>query len=278
VIARVGDHSLHREWLNAPGELRNWDLILSYYGDLLETVGGGDWLLMAEKGTKWPVLHGLIQKNIDLIRQYDYVWLPDDDLACSCRDINRLFEICREEDIELAQPALTHDSYFSHTLTLYSPAFRLRYTSFVEIMAPCFRTDTLLKFLSTFKENLSAGGLEYLWSALLGPAAAMAVIDEVRIRHTRRIGSGPFYQLLQAAGTSLMEDMNRLIEKHRLRRRHWTRSAIRVTGEPLPDGFRFLCLYMWGLLRAAPKMKVRRRHLPYVWLSALYQQVKGRRP
>ncbi len=277
-IVRAGDGSLHTQWLNRSGEERNWDLIVSYWGDDPNAYCGGDWLRIDCKGLKFQAVNELIRTHGELVRKYDYVWLAEDDLACTCRDINRFFDICRHERLDLAQPSLTRDSYFSLAMTLESPFFRLRYTSFVEIMAPCFSADALVKLLPTFNESLSGYGLEELWVDLLGEEAPVAIIDEVQMRHTRPVGGGQLYKALGALGKSAWGELEEVFKKYGITgRRFWTRSAITKSGRRIPDGFRFLCLYGWGLLLAAPQLKVKRRELPRAWLTAMYQQVKGRK-
>ena len=107
VIARVGDGSEHPHWLNGPGEERNWDLIVSYWGDDPEVYRGGDWLRIDRKGLKYEAVNDLILTNGELVRSYDYVWLAEDDLACTCQDINRFFDVCHQERLDLAYRAKT---------------------------------------------------------------------------------------------------------------------------------------------------------------------------
>jgi hypothetical protein len=277
VIVRAGDGSLHTQWLNRPGEDRNWDLIVSYWGDDPDAYRGGDWLRIDSKGLKFEAVNYLLHNHRDLLGKYDYVWIAEDDLACTCGDINRLFDICRREQLDLAQPALALDSYFNLAITLQCPRFRLRYTSFVEIMAPCFSAAALAKVTPSMAESLSGYGLEELWVMLLGEDASVAIIDEVLMRHTRPMGGGQLYKALGAIGKSGWGELQQVFEKYGItQRRSWTRSAITRSGKTLPDGLRFLCLYGWDLLLAAPRLRVERRELPRVWLTAMYQQIKGR--
>ncbi|MGB9454815.1 MAG: DUF707 domain-containing protein [Bryobacteraceae bacterium] len=214
-IVRAGDGSLHTQWLNRSGEERNWDLIVSYWGDDPKAYRGGDWLRVDSKGLKFQAVDELIRTHGELVRKYDYVWLAEDDLACTCRDINRFFDICHHERLDLAQPALTHDSYFTLAITLESPCFRLRYTSFVEIMAPCFSADALVIVLPTLKESLSGYGLEELWVNLLGEGDSVAIIDKVQMRHTWPVGGGQLYKALEALGKSAWGELEQVFKKVR---------------------------------------------------------------
>lgn len=276
VIARVGDSSLHPNWLNGSGEERNWDLIVNYFGSDPDKYRGGDWLRIDSEGLKFPALYELIHGQEQLIRQYDYIWLPDEDLLCGCQDINRLFDICRREDLDLAQPALTHDSYFSHPITLHNSSFRLRRTTFVEIMAPCFSSDALWHLLPTMNENVSGWGLDHIWPVLLGEDSSVAILDEIPIRHTRPVGAGQYYKAVAELGKDAWKERDELLRLYgAVRQRYSVRSAITTSGSRLPDGFRLLFRYGWGLLTSARRLKIGWWYFPRLWMSAMFQQVKG---
>jgi hypothetical protein len=217
VIVRSGDSSLHSRWLaNPEGQPRTWDLIVNYFGNDPDKYLGGDWRRIDSKGPKWPALHELLINLGDTVKQYEYIWLPDDDLDCNCDDINRLFDICRRYRLSLAQPSLTPNSYISHMITRHNALFRLRFTSMVEIMAPCFDRNTLMELLPTFSENLSGWGLDSLWPKLIQDrGGSIAIIDDVQIRHTRPIGTAN-YGALAANGLTAQGEMRELLRRYNL--------------------------------------------------------------
>jgi hypothetical protein len=277
VLLRAGDTSIHSGWLGGPGAERNWDLIINYFGDDPDKFRGSDSLRLDNKGPKLRGLHDCILAHEQLIRGYDYIWLPDEDLACTCEGINRLFDVCHEYKLKLAQPSLTPDSYFTFPITLNSPPFRLRFTTFVEMMAPCFSRDALWRILPTMTENFSGWGVDHLWASMLAEdPSAIAIVDDVQIRHTRPVGGGKLYDPLKAAGTSAWDEQLTLEKKAGIAHRYWMSRAIRQSGREVPDGLRLLALYGWGLLDAAPHLKKGLGSFPRMFLSALWQQVKGR--
>ena len=194
VILRAGDTSLHEQWLEG-GTERNWDLIVNYFGDNAQRYRQDDARRIDSKGPKWPALHDLIRQLGDEVFRYERVWLPDDDLRASKDGINALFDIFEKHRLALAQPALTPDSHLGHLITLRNRSFRLRFTNFVEIMAPCFSRDFLKEMLPTFNENLSGWGLDFLWPSRIADWTRIAIIDAVSVCHTRQVG-GPNYQHL----------------------------------------------------------------------------------
>jgi hypothetical protein len=211
VITRAGDRSLHPHWTSSLAT-RDWDLVISYFGDDARRYRDAGDLRIDDKGPKYVGLHTLLQRE-DFWRDYDYIWLPDDDLAVVQSTISALFEVTASLDLTLTQPALSWSSFYSHPVTIRHPRFRLRMTNFVEIMAPCFKRSFLETCLPTLGENLSGWGLDWLWPCLLrGVSSRVAIIDDVTVTHTRR--RGPSYATLRAAGISPRAEMEALLRKY----------------------------------------------------------------
>jgi hypothetical protein len=203
VVVRAGDESLHPRWLEGNGE-RNWDCIVSYFGDDPNLFRVDDVIRIDGGGPKWQGLHDVFVKSPELLQNYEYVLLPDDDLLMCKDDINRLFEICETHKFEVCHPTLTWDSYYSHFITLHNTGTRIRYTNFIELMAPCLSRRLLIETLSLFANTVSGWGLEGVWAKLAGPTRT-ALIDEVAICHTRPMG-GPNYRFLAAKNVSAWEE------------------------------------------------------------------------
>jgi hypothetical protein len=105
---------------------------------------------------------------------------------------------------------LTWDSHYSHITTLRNNMTKIRFTNYVEVMAPCFSSAILQKASPLFNSNLSGWGLDYLWTGLAeNPQDGIAIIDEVTVRHTRPVG-GPNYQRLRETGVSPWDEMRAL--------------------------------------------------------------------
>ena len=276
VIVRAGDGSLHPEWLAGEGsESRNWDIIVNYFGNDPDKYRGGDVVRIDSKGPKWPALYELIRNNTELIGGYARVWLPDDDLRCVCSDVNRLFEIFETEKLELAQPSLRPNSYVSHMVTLHNPRFHLRYTNFIEVMAPLFTRDSLEKLLPTFNDGMSGWGLDYAWPQLLGPGGSrVAIIDDVQVLHTRPVGAAN-YGALKAKGISAWDENDVALRKYGITRRAIviSRAKIRGTNREISRGALLLWLYSIGLLSAGPNFQAGFGGFLHGWLSAIKHQL-----
>jgi len=185
-IFRSGANSLHPHAV-AKLERQNFDYALSHFADN-EPYADGAVFVDRQKGPKWPGLEQTILRHWKTIERYRYVWLPDDDLLCEPDLVSRMFAITSDLALDLAQPALTHDSYFTHPITLRHPAFQVRFTNFVEIMAPVLATPFLARIVPTLRSNLSGYGLDALWPRM-SRLGKVAIIDDTPLKHTRPLGA-----------------------------------------------------------------------------------------
>lgn len=195
VVLRAGDESLHQQWIRG-ATTRDFDLFISYYGrregqhrvdaDLYET----------RPGPKWPGIAALLEERPEMVEQYDAFWFPDDDLAIDAAQIDRLFAFVCAYRLCLAQPALTRDSYFTWDTLLQDPNCHLRYTRFVEVMAPVFSRDALRACRHTFAQSISGWGLDWIWPTLCARAelGRIAIVDATPVHHTRPVGGGSLYR------------------------------------------------------------------------------------
>lgn len=187
VISAVGKDSLHKMWTK--GNM-DFDFHLIVYDDSLELFRNDTKNIYHIKGFKLKIIYKYFETNPQLKDAYDYFFFPDDDIRMDAATINALFDAMRRYDLKIAQPALRM-SYYSWLHTLYDRYSHLRYTNFVEMMVPCFSREALQKVLFTFNENETGWGTETHWPLLIDTTQRdMAIIDEVRVEHTRPIQSG----------------------------------------------------------------------------------------
>lgn len=188
IVVRAGDCSLHPHWLL--GKTRTFDLAVSYYGNNQSRYENQYDFYHEFKGSKWEGLVDFFSKNKDLISQYEYIWMPDDDLLTNSEVIDQFFATCKSAKLDLAQPALLACSFYSWKITLQQQNSLYRLTDFVEIMAPCFQLSCLKGLLSTFELNSSGWGLEWLWANKLKEMGCrMGIVDISAVHHTRPVGS-----------------------------------------------------------------------------------------
>lgn len=189
VFCRAGERSLHTRWIGH-SDTRSYDVWLDCYCDPSVWSGAPARVTDGRGTTKWQRLAELLRADPAVFDGYDVVWFPDDDLDIAADAVERFLAIFRAQGLALAQPALVDGCHWSHELTLACGAFVLRYTNFVEVMAPAFSRAALRACAPTFGESRSGWGLDFVWPQVLGkPRAAIAVVDATPMVHTRPVGS-----------------------------------------------------------------------------------------
>ncbi len=221
IVVRAGNASLHPTWLQGSAE-RTWDLLVHAYGtecnwsdqegvEILHAIGSDI------QGPKMRALHSLYSQKRELFLSYDYICLADDDLASSVETFNRMFLLCVHYGLELAQPALTHDSHMGNwSITMENTSFLLRYTNFVEVMCPVFSRAFFDLCAPTFQENMSGYGLDLLWSSWVSSPWKIAILDACPVKHTRASFSGPLYKMLAEMGVNPDQELINFIQRWHL--------------------------------------------------------------
>jgi hypothetical protein len=237
VVLRAGDTSLHPAWLNGPShETRNWDLHLSYFGDHANPFADrpSDVTLSYEKGPKSLGTVACMRKLAERIKSYDWVCFPDDDLAADLVTLNRFFAVVEEYNLDLAQPALGAGSYVWHDITRQRPHMKLRFTTFVEIMAACFSQHALELCAPYLDATLSSYGPDLLFPRLLGyPKDRIAIVDETPVIHTRLVG--PNRAVARRLGGDAHQELSLFLDRHRLSPRFETWAGVTADGEHITD-------------------------------------------
>ncbi|HAI68538.1 MAG TPA: hypothetical protein DCM38_03770 [Gammaproteobacteria bacterium] len=138
------------------------------------------------KGWKWPFCKRFLIPSFINYFEFDYIIIWDDDLDIHHFDIDIFLEICIAFKLEIAQPALSYHSYFSHQITLKhpNPNVSIRMTDFVEIMCPVFTKEAWLKFYPYLQDDNEQGwGYDYVFKYI----GKCGIVDSQPIEHTRKI-------------------------------------------------------------------------------------------
>jgi hypothetical protein len=214
VIAAVGNSSQHNSWL-PDSSARTFDLALIYYGDQSGTFRSGADIYVERKGFKFPLIADLCDELGQVLDNYDFVWLPDDDIATITADINRLFEIARQYQLPIAQPAIATGDVSYQSMRV-QPNLLLRYTRFAEVMCPVFSRAALASARPTFRETVSGWGIDWAWTRLVD-CRQIAVVDAVGVHHTRPLATGDAYRRFAQQGVSPSEERRRIMRCYGLR-------------------------------------------------------------
>jgi hypothetical protein len=187
VLARAGRNSLHRCWVD-PSKPRDWDLYLCPFQELLPQEDIGCTTGEVIPGPKWTGLRQLLN-GWDGWRQYDFIWLPDDDILASQDTISEMFDAARALRFQLFAPGLHEASHYAHYTTMRNQSFFARRVGFVEIMVPGFSRTALERLLPTLDLSTTGWGwgLDSVWPKLLD-YRDVGIIDGVPVLHTRPVG------------------------------------------------------------------------------------------
>ena len=243
VIARAGVRSIHNAWIDR-GTQRDFDLYVSPHEPVPFQSEPGEGVeigpVMGE--IKWRALHRLLHEWQGW-RAYEFVAFADDDVLMDQKSWSSFFDLVRQRNAALAQPALTHDSFWSHIITLRNANFVWRETTFIEAMVPCFRADVLERLLPTFGLSKSGWGygLEFVWAKRLD-YKDIIVVDATPMRHTRPVGANYPPGLME----SLRKEMHELMQAENA---PWLLATLagQTRDQLLPrEAARFLRLYIEG--------------------------------
>jgi len=187
VVLRVGPGSLHPQWFD-PTRPRNWDLYLAPYAPIEPQRDIDCVVCEVVPGPKWSGIREVLN-NWDGWRDYDSVWLPDDDINASQDVINSMFDVAEAVGLDLYAPALDAQSYYAHFTMMQNRSFYGRWVGFVEIMVPGFSRTALELLLPTLDRSETGWGLglDSVWPKLLG-YKNVGILDAITVTHTRPIG------------------------------------------------------------------------------------------
>lgn len=226
----------------------SWDLMEIYFMDSDITVitsgnmnSEADYIVFETNPEmrKFSIVKRLYQINADLWN-YKAVMIIDDDLTphgCSIADIFNKFI---ETNMRVGQPALSHDSFYSHPITLVDAKFDWRITNFVELMCPIFTKEALSNYIKYFDETVSGFGLDNLWSKKEWEFnGGLAIIDSATMRHNRPVRGGVAYH-----GISPDDDKFRLFRKFAITPyKNVTLGGMYRTGRFIPNTIKYNITY-----------------------------------
>ena len=216
VIAPCGNAStlFATAWLH-DADARTFDLCLLFYHAEIQEPARYEGVEHFYHLTdfKFRMLHTLFTSTApELLEQYEYFYLIDDDISFDTRAINRMFELSRTFGTAISQASLSQNSFCSWPVLKNNPHCLLRYMGQVEVMAPLFSREALQTCLPTFNENKSSWGLDSVWPKILGyPIDKLVVFDDVIMEHTKPVGGGELYQKI---GVDPHDEWNAITQKY----------------------------------------------------------------
>ncbi len=189
LFTAAGDNTrLESQWFDKTTQ-RDYDVWVAYYGNTPARVKA--YKAVAErvfdncKGGKFEIFQQIYDQHKALLGAYEYVAVFDDDLLIRPPALNRLFGLCAQYKLKLAQPAFAaRGSKISWPITRVQPKCLLRYVNFVEYNAMVFSRDSLRTVMDTGLPGKLQLKLDWLIPQLLKvpvhqPNTNVAIMDAV---------------------------------------------------------------------------------------------------
>lgn len=144
--------------------------------------------IVREKGKHFYFLKKYITPSV--CSRYDYIFLWCDDIDIVDFDPCAFLKIMQTNNLQLAQPALTPDSYFTWDITLQDETYKVgRYVDFVEIMLPVFTPQAWERFWCMMESDKNYRGWGYdLFARSVCRYINMGIIDCQPVKHVRPVG------------------------------------------------------------------------------------------
>ena len=167
VYTSAGHASNVRQWWSSAD--RNYDIWVTNYTDTPALNSEYCEYYNERKGSKFQNLKAVFETHHGLLAAYKGIMVADDDIIMSPRTLSALLSLLKEHDLWVLQPAFSRFGKISHKITERQLSFALRYTNFVEVTCPVFRTDKLMDFLAVYRPELSTCyGIDWWFMAHFG--------------------------------------------------------------------------------------------------------------
>lgn len=254
----AGDRHLLHPSLNSACE---FDIVVSHYGQSPAVRSGltsRGIRVDAGVGGKFQNLWRMHRADPNWLSQYEAVLVLDDDLGLGAAEISRLFEIHKERELWVLQPAFDPRGRVSFPCTESRLATAFKYTNFIENGAPLFRADLLIRFLDDFDGSLTGYGTDFWYMNVLGEnrPGRYGVADEVTVANPRRV---------KREISSLQADKDALADWENVRRTRGLRQYP-------PAAYLSQGSTAWGVARTAVRRGLQTMSTPPESVSVLRQK------
>lgn len=132
------------------------------------------------------VYHYLKQEQL----HFNYIGFIDDDILFSITAFNEMLHIATQQSLNVFQPSIAKDSYYSHRKFVHQAGYYVTLTDWVEIMAPFYEQFLFEACQPYFKYSISGQGIDcYIMPCIqkIYNKINTGVVHAAMIKHTRPI-------------------------------------------------------------------------------------------
>jgi hypothetical protein len=141
-----------------------------------------------QSSSKFEKFHKYVNVGKINLNDYDFFWLVDDDIRISQKSASNFFHLFDTYHLDIAQPGCLGFA-MGKQIVRRDSRFLLRFTNYVDGMAPIFSRRAVENCLHTFENSQSGRGIDHVWAALLeNPLDKIAVIDSSLMMHMKPSG------------------------------------------------------------------------------------------
>ena len=197
VILAAGENSLHEQWDLRPYKDVIVDILIlqkrkeSPKEHQLSQKSPRDDNTLLQGNPKWSTVKHALPEYNSLIKTYDYLWIPDDDIQFTkaCK-IAQMVYFANKHKLYISQPALVGNEY--HRIILASGDKKtINYEYFVDSSCPIikqdFFEDVVLNILLNDNSS-SSWGIDIVWSVfcvrMYGPKS-LGIMNQFTIEHIK---------------------------------------------------------------------------------------------
>ena len=184
IFTSAGDNTDFVKWWCSKDK-QNYDIYVYYYGK------NSDNFALYEKnvthierssGSKFQNFYKFWNKYPEVINEYDRFFILDDDIEIRYEDINKMFNISREYNLDICAPCFTPQSKISHEVTKHRPNILLSYTNLVEVNTPLFSRNALNKLMKVYDPVLIGWGIDilYIWANGCDRQKSYAIVHSIQ--------------------------------------------------------------------------------------------------
>jgi hypothetical protein len=185
IFTSAGNNANINKWLTN-NKNRNYDIAISWYGSDREKknfLKNNSDIFMNRKDGKFPNFKYLYNR-IKFIKNYEYVWITDDDINIESDKVNTMFNLIKQYKLLVLSPSFDSEGKISWKITKkYNNSF-MRYTNFIEMTCPIFSREALKIIIPEFPEKLKGWGTDWYYMNLLdykNNPEKFAIIDEISV-------------------------------------------------------------------------------------------------
>ena len=203
-------------------EERNFDVLLNHYDRRPDRPNTAADLVIYQRGTKTTAISKLLEIEPHLLTSYDAVFFLDDDIDITAQQVERLFAVMAEHDLDLVQPSLSAESdCVWNAFKQPNVGDGVRHVNSIEIMMPCLSRRALQEVGWVFSESVSGFGVDLLFGHMLSVRynTPACVIGSVVGRHEKKIdeNGGEFYKFMRDSNINPKMELWSVVKRFNVR-------------------------------------------------------------